>query len=187
LTPEVAGLLGRIRCANAAFTRRVHYFSLNDTRDLELVRERYALLQTTGRDNVEFVCMYGFNTSLADDVQRFRFLRSLPGAYVFMQRYQPVPGGPAPNLRRLFDERADALLDELVRIIFRQNMKSMENYYRWLALQYAAQRGRIHHRLVETLFRYNGRPRMGGFLHRLEECITSRSPSWNPEQCGGRM
>jgi hypothetical protein len=71
----------------------------------------------------------------------------------------------------LFDERADALLDELVRIIFRQNMKSLENYYRWLAVQYAVQRGRIHHRLVETLFRYNSRPRMGGFLHRLEECI----------------
>jgi len=26
----------------------------------------------------------------------------------------------------------------------------METYYRWLALQYAAQRGRIHYRLVET-------------------------------------
>jgi hypothetical protein len=171
LTPESAGLLRRIRGSNATFTRRVHCFSLNDTRELELVRERYALLQTTGRDNVEFVCMYGFNTSLADDVKRFRFLRSLPGAYVFMQRYQPVPGGPAPNLSRLFDERADALLDELVRIIFRQNMKSMENYYRWLAVQYAMQRGRIHQRLVGTLFRYNSRPRMGGFVHRLEECI----------------
>jgi hypothetical protein len=50
-------------------------------------------------------------------------------------------------------------------------MKSMETYYRWLALQYAAQCGRIHHRLVETLFRYNGRPRMGGFLHRLEQMV----------------
>jgi len=42
-----------------------------------------------------------------------------------MQRYQPVPGGPAPNLSRLFDERADVLLDKLVRIIFRQDMKSI--------------------------------------------------------------
>jgi hypothetical protein len=50
-------------------------------------------------------------------------------------------------------------------------MKSMETYYRWLALQYAAQCGRIHYRLVETLFRYNGRPRMGGFLHRLEQMV----------------
>ena len=177
LTPESAGLLRRIRCSNAAFTRRVLHFSLNDTRELELVRERYALLQATGRDNVEFVCMYGFNTSLADDVQRFRFLRSLPGAYVFVQRYQPVPGGPVPNLSRLFDERADTLLDELVRIVFRQNMKSKENYYRRLAVQYAAQRGRIHHRLVETLFRYNGRARMGGFLQRLEAGIARPLPA----------
>jgi hypothetical protein len=75
----------------------------------------------------------------------------------------------------LFDERADALLDELVRIVFPQNMKSMETYYRWLALQYAAQRGRIHHRLVETLFRYNARPTMSGFLYRLEELTNPRA------------
>jgi hypothetical protein len=178
LTPDSAGLLRRIRCSNPAFTRRNYYFSLNDARRLELVRERYALLQTIGRDNVEFVCMYGFNTSLAEDVKRFRFLRSLPGAYVFMQRYQPVPGSPPPDLSRLFDERADALLDELVGIVFRQNMKSMETYYRWLAMQYAAQRGRIHYRLVETLFRYNGRPRMGDFLHRLERVVQDhRAPA----------
>jgi hypothetical protein len=169
LTPESAELLRRIRCSNPAFTRRNYYFSLNDARHLPLMRQRYALLQTKGKDNVEFVCMYGFNTSLAEDVERFRFLRSLPGAYVFMQRYRPVPGGPAPDLSRLFDRQADTLLDELVRIVFRQNMKSMETYYRWLALQFAAQCGRIHHGLVETLFRYNGRPRMGGFLHRLEQ------------------
>lgn len=175
LTPESARLLRRIRCSNAAFTRRCHFFSLNDARHLEQVRERYALLETTARDNVAFVCMYGFNTSLAEDVQRFRFLRSLPGAYVFVQRYRPVPGGPAPDLSRLFDEQADALLDQLVRIIFPQNMKSMENYYRWVALQYAAQCGRIHPRLVETLFRYNARPRMGGFLFRLEQMCRGRS------------
>jgi hypothetical protein len=174
LTPDVAALLRRIRCSNSNFTRRNYHFSLNDARHLERVRERYALLQTNSRDNVQFVCMYGFNTSLAEDVARFRFLRALPGAYVFVQRYQPVPGSPAPDISRLFDERADALLNELVRIVFTQNMKSMETYYRWLALEYAAQRGRIHHRLVETLFRYNGRPSMGGFLHRLENICRER-------------
>jgi hypothetical protein len=171
LTPESAGLLRRIRCSNPAFTRRNQYFSLNDARHLDMVRDRYALLGTTGGDNVEFVCMYGFNTSLAEDVERFRFLRSLPGAYVFMQRYRPVPGSPLPDVSRLFDGRAEALMDELVGIVFRQNMKSMETYYRWLALQYAAQRGRIHYRLVETLFRFNARPSMGGFLHRLEQMV----------------
>ena len=110
LTPEAAALLRRLRCANTAFTRRNLYFSLNDARQLELMRERYALLQTRHKDNVAFVCMYGFNTTLAEDVARFRFLRSLPGAYVFVQRYLPVAGGPLPDHRRLFDDRADALL-----------------------------------------------------------------------------
>jgi hypothetical protein len=54
-------------------------------------------------------------------------------------------------------------------------MKSMETYYRWLAIQYAAQRGRIHSELVETLFRYNARPRMGRFVARLE-ALCRRAP-----------
>jgi hypothetical protein len=168
LTPEAAALLRRLHCANSTFTRRNLYFSLNDSRHLDLMRERYALLQARSNDNVAFVCMYGFSTTLAEDVARFRFLRSLPGAYVFVQRYLPVLGGPAPDHHRLFDDRADALLKELVRIVFRQNMKSMETYYRWLAIQYAAQCGRIHSELVETLFRYNARSRMGRFVGRLE-------------------
>ena len=176
LTPEAADLLRRLRCANSAFTRHNLYFSLNDARHLELMRERYALLHARPKDNMAFVCMYGFNTTLAEDVARFRFLRSLPGAYVFVQRYLPVLGGPPPDLRRLFDDRADALLTELVRIVFRQNMKSMETYYRWLAIQYAARCGRIHSELIETLFRYNARSRMGRFVARLET-LCRRVPS----------
>ena len=84
-------------------------------------------------------------------------------------------GGPIPDYSRLFDDQADALLSELVRIVFRQNMKSMETYYRWLALQYATQCGRIHEELLETLFRYNGRARMGTFVARLESLCRERS------------
>lgn len=175
LTPEAAQLLRRIRCSNVRFTRPCRHFSLNDAHGLEALRHKYSWLGTTSRDHVEFVCMYGFNTSLEEDLQRFRFLRSLPGAYVFVQRYQPPPGAPPPNLSRLFDDRAATLIDELVDIVFLQNMKSMETYYRWLALQYATQRGCIHRRLVETLFRFNGRPRMAGFLHRLE--ALARTPA----------
>ena len=72
LTPEVAALLRRLHCANSAYTRRNLYFSLNDTRHLELMRERYALLQARHKDNVAFVCMYGFNTTLAEDVARYQ-------------------------------------------------------------------------------------------------------------------
>lgn len=168
LTAETAALLRRIRCSNVTFTRRNYYFSLNETRNLDLLRERYALLQTQGRDNAAFVFMYGFNTTLAEDVRRLQFLRTLPGAYVFTQRYLPVPGAPAPDLRDFFDDRADERINALLRVNFRQNMKSMEVYYRWVCLLYAQQRGRIHHRLVATLYRYNRRHCMGGFLAKLD-------------------
>ena len=113
LTPAVAELLRGMRCANSSFTRRNLYFSLNDARHLDLMRELYALLQARHNDNVAFVCMYGFNTTLAEDVVRFQFLRSLPGAYVFVQRYLPMLGCPVPDHHRLFDDRADALINEL--------------------------------------------------------------------------
>ncbi|MSU21483.1 MAG: hypothetical protein EXS30_08810 [Pedosphaera sp.] len=168
LTEVTARLLRRIRCSNVRFTRRNYYFSLNNTHALDLVRRRYEMLQVTSRDNVEFVCMYGFDTTLADDVKRFQFLRSLPGAYVFLQRYRPVLGGPEADLSNFFDEDADEQIDALLRVNFTQNMKSMEVYYRWLCRLYAEQCGRVHRGLVETLFRYNARHRMGGFLARLE-------------------
>ena len=98
LNRETAALLRRIRCANTKFTRTVYHFSLNDTRRLGLVDKKYRLMGFTPGDNVEFVCMYGYNTTLAQDVERFRFLRSLPGAYVFVQQYQPIDGGPPPSL-----------------------------------------------------------------------------------------
>lgn len=168
VTRETAALLRRIRAANVKFTRPVLHFSLNDAHRLDLLRRHYRWLGTDTRDNVEFICMYGFNTTLAEDVARFEFLRGLPGAYVFVQRYRPVPGGPEPDLSRFFDDRADERLDALLRVCFQQNMKSMEVYYRWLCGLYARQRGRIHRPLVDTLFRYNDRHCMGAYLAKLD-------------------
>lgn len=175
LTPSTANLLRRIRCPNVTFTRRNYYFSLNNTRGLNSVREKYRVLEVTHRDNVEFVAMYGFDTTLAQDVERFRFLRSLPGAYVFLQLYRPVLSGPEADLSRFFDDHAPGHIDALLEINFTQNMKSMEVYYRWLCLQYARQRGCIHRRLVETLFRYNNRHRLGDFLVELETLCRGRN------------
>jgi hypothetical protein len=186
LTAEHADLLRRLRCCNLAFHRRVYHFSLNDCRNLESLRRRYDLLRVTSADNVEFVCMYGYNTSLAEDLERLRFLRSLPRAYVFMQRYQPIPGGPASDLSRLFDERSDEHLDVLIRIVFAQNMKNVERYYRWLCLGYARQRGRIHRGLVDTLFRYNNRHMRGAFLQQLEEMARAHDLVDAPFQASGR-
>ena len=81
--------------------------------------------------------MYGYTTTLAEDVERFAFLRSLPGAYVFVQEYQPIPGGPKPDLIGFLNDKTDELIDKLIKIYFPQNMKSMEKYYRWLSKRYA--------------------------------------------------
>jgi len=164
LDQQKVRLLKRIHCSNLRFTRHVYHFSLNDNRNLDELRHKYDMFGFNGKDSVEFICMYGFNTTLVEDVERFRFLRSLPGAYVFVQEYQPIVGGPPANLQDFFDERADELIDELIRIMFTQNMKSMEKYYRWVSKRYAQTFGRLHPGLVDTIFKYNHRQRKGLYL-----------------------
>jgi hypothetical protein len=159
-----AALLRQIKCSNLRFTRSVYHFSLNNTKRIKQLARKYKLFGFTHRDNVEFICMYGFNTTLAEDVERFRFLRSLPGAYVFVQQYQPIAGGPPMASIPYFDENADDLIDELVGILFPQNMKSMEKYYRWVSKRYVETFGRLHQNLVDTLFRYNKRGMKGEYI-----------------------
>ena len=76
----------------------------------------------------------------------------------------PVHGGPQPKTANFFDDRADQLIDELIRIVFTQNMKSMEKYYRWVSERYVLTFGKIHKGLVDTIFRYNKRERKGFYL-----------------------
>jgi hypothetical protein len=174
VTRKRAELLRRIRCSNLRFTRNTIHFSLNDNRHLDLVRRKYRMFDFTPRDNVEFICMYGYNTTLAQDVERFRFLRSLHGAYVFVQKYQPVPGGPSPKIENFFGKNPDPIIDNLVKILFPQNMKSMENYYRWVSRRYALTFGKLHMGLVDTIFRYNHRPRKGEYIATLAGTRKSR-------------
>ena len=164
LDKEKARIVRRIHCSNLRFTRRTYHFSLNDTRNMDLIRRKYQMLDFTPRDNVEFVCMYGYNTSLAEDVERFRFLHSLPGAYVFVQEYKPIPEGPSPDLAGFFDDNADEHIDKLIGIVFTQNMKSMEKYYRWLSKRYIQAFGKLHKGLVDAIFRYNSRDRKGRYI-----------------------
>ncbi len=161
---ERAKLIRGIQCSNTRFTRSNYHFSLNHNRNLDLVARKYQLFDFERRDNVEFVCMYGFDTTLEEDVDRFMFLRSLPGAYVFMQKYLPIRGGPQPHTLDFFGEDPDRLIDQLVSIVFTQNMKSMENYYRWVSRRYARTYGKLHMGLVDAIFRYNRRHKKGEYI-----------------------
>jgi len=175
LSRELAAILKRVHCSNTRFTRPNYHFSLNNSRELDRVRAAYGMLGLGRSDHAEFVCMYGFATTLREDVERFRFLRSLPGAYVFVQEYQPILGGPAPRPIELFDDDANKLIDELVTIIFPQNMKSMERYYRWLSRRYAQRFGALHPTLVDTIFRYNRRDQRGRYVASLAGTRPDRS------------
>ena len=159
-----ARVIRRIQCANTRFTRSNFHFSLNHNRNMDRLARKYRLFDFKPRDNVEFLCMYGFNTTLEEDVDRFRFLRSLPGAYVFMQKYLPIKGGPPPDTLDFFGADPDPLIDKLASIMFTQNMKSMENYYRWVSRQYAETYGALHMGLVDTIFRYNQRHKKGEYI-----------------------
>ncbi|MBW6486404.1 MAG: hypothetical protein K0B01_09670 [Syntrophobacterales bacterium] len=164
-----AGLLRRISCRNYRFSRLNYHFSLNGVGNLDVLRRNYEYLGLRKRqDNVEFVCMYGFDATLAEDVERFQFLRSLPGAYVFVQEYMPIPGGPQGGNPAFFDNRAEELVNQLVKICFPQNMKSMEKYYMWLSRLYFERFGKLHMPLVDTIFRYNHRDRKGMYIARME-------------------
>jgi hypothetical protein len=177
-----AALLQRIGCANYRFSRRSYHFSLNNARRLDIVRRNYRHFGFCSRDNAEFICMYGFDTTLAEDVERFRFLRSLPGAYVFVQEYVPPLEGTRPGLDAFFDDRADQLIEELIRIVFTQNMKSMERYYRWLSQRYLETFKKLHAPLVDTIFRYNQRDRKGLYVAKMLGSLASPAEPEHPEK-----
>jgi hypothetical protein len=107
-------------------------------------------------------CLTGQNPGRCPD--RFSFLRSLPGACVFVQEYLPMLVGPSADIDDFFGNDPDKWIDELIRIVFTQNMKSMERYYRWVSRRYAETYGKLHTGLVGTIFRYNKRHKKGGYI-----------------------
>ena len=66
------------------------------------------------------------------------------------------------------------MITRLINIEYRQNMKSMENYYRWVSRRYALTYGKLHMGLVDTIFRYNKRPKKGEYIATLAGTKTCR-------------
>jgi len=166
ITKERAQLLRRIKSQNTKFTRNNYYFSLNSTDHFSELRRNYDYFQFKTRENVEFIYMYGYNTTFREDIERLKFIKSLTAAYVFTQEYKPFLNGPPPKLSNFFDHDADRLIDALISINFPQNMKSMENYYRWISLKYIHTFKKIHYPLVDTIFRYNYRDKKGQYIQK---------------------
>ncbi len=53
-------------------------------------------------------------------------------------------------------------------------MKSMEVYYRWLSKRYVQAFGKLHKRLVDTIFRYNYREQKGRYIATMAGTIPRR-------------
>ena len=74
-----------------------------------------------------------------------------------------------------FDCNASKQINKLIKIIFPQNMKSMEKFYRWLNVQYYKNFGELHKPLTDTIFKYNYRDRKGLYLKKFSPVINVRS------------
>ena len=152
LTPKKAQLLLELDSRNYTFTRRMYYFSLNSSEQIALVRAKLELLKGLKRSQIMFVCMYGYNTTLSDDLARFSFLAEL-GVYPFVQQYDPALGNRSPTVPDYFDTDLEPVLS----ITFRQNGRNFEGFLKWLSRRYAEERGELYMPLVDMIFRYNGR------------------------------
>jgi hypothetical protein len=147
-----ARLLQKIDSKNYSFTKRMYYFSFNTVDTIPIIRKNLRLLDSVKPREIRFICMYGYNTTLADDIERFSFLQKM-GASPFVQQYQPVLGAHSVEIENYFD----TTVDRLVEIHFAQNGRIFEKFLKWVSRKYAEQFGRLNMPLVDLIFKYNNR------------------------------
>jgi len=160
-------LLLEVDSRNLAFNKRMYYFSLNHPNANRLFEERRAMLKSYGEGHVGVVCLYGFDTTLSQDYQRWRCLRRL-GLIPFFQQYWPIQGVPS----RLAGDFFDMDFNEVIRLTFRSNGFNWEKYLRWLNRRYFARFGRYYRPLIEIIYRYNNKERIAKYLRRPELLTT---------------
>lgn len=150
LNPENAKLLKMVDSRNFTFTKRMYYFSMNSSDLIPLVDEKVKLLDRIKRSEIMFICMYGYNTTLSDDIKRFSFLQRLAFS-PFVQEFRPINDFPVPVVDRYFDTEIDPLLN----ICFRQNGRNFERFLNWVSRRYVEEFGKLHMPLVDLIFKYN--------------------------------
>jgi hypothetical protein len=161
LTDRLYPLLRRVDYQSARFSNRMIYFSLNYPGTIRHFRDRRAMLRGFGEDCVTVVCIYGFDTSLHQDYERFFWLRRLR-LIPFFQEYWPIAGVP----NRLPEDFFDMDLTPMLRLTFRGNGYNWEKYLRWLNRLYFERFGRFYRPLVEVIYRYNNKPRLAWYRER---------------------
>jgi len=162
LTPGNAKLLVELDSRNYSFSKPMYYFSLNSSALIPVVAEKIKLLKGIKRHEIMFICMYGYNTTLSDDIKRFSFLQKL-GVSPFVQKFQPLDDLPVPKVENYFDTEPDALLT----IYFYLNGRNFEGFLKWVSRKYAAEFGKLYMPLVDLIFKYNHKP----YKHRYIETM----------------
>jgi hypothetical protein len=150
LNTENAKLLLKIDSRNYTFTKRMYYFSLNSSDLIPIVKERLKLLDKLKRSEIMFICMYGYNTTLSDDIKRFSFLQKM-AVSPFVQEFQPINSLPVPVVDNYFDTD----LDPLLKIYFRQNGRNFERFLKWVSKKYVEEFEKLYMPLVDLIFKYN--------------------------------
>lgn len=147
-----ANLLQKIDSKNYSFTKRMYYFSFNTSKIIPVIKKKLKLLDSVKATEIRFICMYGYNTRLSDDIERFSFLHKM-GTSPFVQKYQPVLGAHPREIENYFDTDVDRLLQ----IHFAQNGRIFENFLKWVSKKYAEQYKKLYMPLVDLIFKYNKR------------------------------
>lgn len=162
LTPENSAWLVKVDSRNYSFTKRMYYFGLNTTQQVPILEQKLKLLKGLQMRQMIFICMYGYNTTLSQDIERFYFLYQ-HGLSPFVQKFQPVDNSAPPRVTHYFDTDIDLLL----KIKYHFNGRNFENFLRWVSKKYLEEFGTLCMPLVDLIFKYNNRP----YKHRYIETL----------------
>lgn len=86
------------------------------------------MLKGFGRHGVAVIMLYGFDTSLSEDYERFRFIRR-KGYIPFFQQYWPITQASPTACRT---DYFDMDLNAMIRLTFHSNGQNWEKYLRWI-------------------------------------------------------
>ncbi|MCP4690903.1 MAG: hypothetical protein GY859_22820 [Desulfobacterales bacterium] len=152
LNKKLASLLQAVDSRSYSFKQKMYYFSLSNASLIPVARKKLALLDRLKRREIKFLCMFGYNTTLSDDLARFSFLKEMK-VTPFTQKFQPFVGCDPPEVKTYIDTDVEPLMD----LHFGNNGKIFENFLKYVSEKYFEETGEFHMPLVDRIFKYNNK------------------------------
>ncbi len=161
---KIAALLQAVDSRSYSFKQRMYYFSLSNASRIPMVRKKLALLSGLKKVEIKFLCMFGYDTTLSDDLARFSFLKEM-SVTPFTQKFRPIVGCEPPEVKTYIDTDVDPLMD----LHFGLNGKVFENFLKHVSEKYFEETGEFHMPLVDRIFKYNNKHGKYKYLARATE------------------